>query len=693
VTGRAPRARIAGVLLLAAVLASGLAGRGLAMASVSGDGARGQETAATIRHVPAASRDLASAWRLSARAADQDADENCDVRGVVENPPEGATLPVGLLTVTGWAADMNSTDGPGISEVRVALDADPDAGGVPVTAVYGTERSDIADLLGNDRFKDTGFALAWDTSTTTPGTHVLYVQVLSKCGWVGVQRSVTVAGGTVAADASPAATPAGATPAGATAATAETVSPTPSPSPSRAAPGSDASTPPDSRPGWRWTSDGQWVNDLTGEVFRGGQIVRVGTPQVTPTPGAGAAQTPGTTSGSPGPLAFPTLTITTATPAPTATGTIPAPGSPAVAIDPFNGAVTLTWTAPAAMVRAYLVVVNESNGTQRPITDVPGSQTRAVIPGLDPRIGYSLSVIGIDSEGRRGNASSPVSTAGAPTVTPIPTPTIPPNCTPVPFAPPYCPGGYPGAPPGYPGVPPGAPGYPGFPGVGYPPGAYNPYGVPPGAYPPGVIPPGGIGGTFTVTATQSSPGVISLSWPAVPGAVSYNVWQGINGAPLVLWGPSSGTTATVTLTQPSASYVFQVHAIGAGGAEIGVSNITPAITGTGVGVIPPPVGVGAVGIPSPINSRFTAPPTASIAASPAGIPVTAQIRDANNNPVPNVTVIVNVPPGLTITPPQVISDPGGNAIFTVRPTVPGVVTINGTANGVTIQPATINVTP
>ena len=55
--------------------------------------------------------------------------------------------------------------------------------------------------------------------------------------------------------------------------------------------------------------------------------------------------------------------------------------------------------------------------------------------------------------------------------------------------------------------------------------------------------------------------------------------------------------------------------------------------------------------------------------------------------------VESVPPGLTITPPQVTSDPGGNAVFSIRATVPGIVTINGTANGVTIQPATINFTP
>ena len=67
------------------------------------------------------------------------------MRGVVESPADAATLPLGPLTISGWAADLNSGDGTGISEVRIALDADPDAGGVPVSAQYGGERSDIAE--------------------------------------------------------------------------------------------------------------------------------------------------------------------------------------------------------------------------------------------------------------------------------------------------------------------------------------------------------------------------------------------------------------------------------------------------------------------------------------------------------------------------------------------------------------------
>ena len=41
-------------------------------------------------------------------------------------------------------------------------------------------------------------------------------------------------------------------------------------------------------------------------------------------------------------------------------------------------------------------------------------------------------------------------------------------------------------------------------------------------------------GTFQVTASQASPTQVTLAWTAVPGATSYTVWQGVNGAPLAM---------------------------------------------------------------------------------------------------------------------------------------------------------------
>jgi hypothetical protein len=117
------------------------------------------------------------------------------VRGTVETPAEGAAVPTGVVTITGWATDLSANEGTGITGVRVALDADPDQGGIAVPALYGWERPDIAALLGGSRWLPTGFALAWDSTGIPPGAHVLHIQVRNACGWTGTQRAITVTGG------------------------------------------------------------------------------------------------------------------------------------------------------------------------------------------------------------------------------------------------------------------------------------------------------------------------------------------------------------------------------------------------------------------------------------------------------------------------------------------------------------------
>src|SRR4051794_33100334 len=63
--------------------------------------------------------------------------QDCDVRGTVESPAEDSLVSNRPVVISGWAADISAATGSGISEVRVALDADPEQGGVPVPALYG----------------------------------------------------------------------------------------------------------------------------------------------------------------------------------------------------------------------------------------------------------------------------------------------------------------------------------------------------------------------------------------------------------------------------------------------------------------------------------------------------------------------------------------------------------------------------
>ncbi|HLH25541.1 MAG TPA: hypothetical protein VK066_23720 [Chloroflexota bacterium] len=120
--------------------------------------------------------------------------QECDVRGAVERPVADAVITDQPITISGWAADVAAPNGTGIDEVRVALDADPWAGGVPLPALYGWERPDVADLLGTPRFRPSGFALAWDPTGVLPGRHTLYIQARSACGWIRSTRNVVVIG-------------------------------------------------------------------------------------------------------------------------------------------------------------------------------------------------------------------------------------------------------------------------------------------------------------------------------------------------------------------------------------------------------------------------------------------------------------------------------------------------------------------
>ena len=571
--------RLGALLVVTGVLASGLAERPPAAALAS-------RTGGLLPRAPGA-----EAWSVLGQ------DDGCDIRGLIDSPAEGAEVPAAPLTISGWAADLASTEGTGIKAVRGSVDAPPDHGGRPLDVRYGIERPEVAELVGDERFVPSGFTVSWDASGVAPGPHVLYVQVLGACGWTAATRTVTVA----ASDQGSARI---------TAASAGQANATPTPSPTAAA-------------------------------------------TATPAPSSAPSTPP-----SPTPPAPP------AAPSPSPTPAMAAPTNLTVAVNPFDGAVSLSWQVPAGAptIRSYLVVSNEADGTQRPILEVPGSQTRVTIRGLNPRIGYSFSVLAIDSLGRRGAPSAPASSSGAPTTTPIPTPTIPPWCTPItmPNQPPYCPGAVPpGLLPGY-----GPPGYP-------PPPGYPGYGMLPASYP--------VPGQLQLTAVQTGPTTVQLSWVPVPGATSYNVLQGLNGAAPSLLAGVGGATSYLATLPPGGSVTYQVQALGPNGQEMGRSNLSQAfsygVAGAGVGQV------------STATSRIVAlsPNPASLAQLPSGVQVQVQVRDASGAPVPNAPVLLQVTGAAMLQgATQQASDAGGNAAFTVRGTAPGQANIAAIVNGVTL---------
>lgn len=118
---------------------------------------------------------------------------SCDVRGFVDAPGDAQEVSAGAIEIRGWAADIASPVGTGISAVRVTLDGTVEEGGLPVSAAYGEARPDVATVLNDQRFSKVGFTLSADGSTIPPGQHMLYVELQSACGWTAMVRRITVA--------------------------------------------------------------------------------------------------------------------------------------------------------------------------------------------------------------------------------------------------------------------------------------------------------------------------------------------------------------------------------------------------------------------------------------------------------------------------------------------------------------------
>jgi hypothetical protein len=646
VAGWGIRARIGAWVVILAVLASGVLGRYTALANtVDGElASSGGSLAARVRGQGPPGLEVA-------RIAAQDA-PTCDVNLTLETPGEGESVSGNLYAITGFAADLASAEGTGIQGVTVALDTPADQGGTAVPVPYGTERTDVAELLGDPRFTNSGFRIDWNTQSTSPGPHTLYIEAQTACGPQLIARPVSVA-----TTNDPLMNPVSSAPSSSAAAAAQAaVQAAAGAGGAPASGGAAATTPTAGTPGT------PTVLVPTATPTTGGP----GVIQITPNPPAPTGST-GVAATAPGGAA---AAAPAAGPSIVSTATIPAPANVTVAMSPFGDAVSLTWAAPPVQVVAYRIVTNESDGSHRTVQEVPGNLTTGIVRGLNPRIGHSLSVVAMDGQGRPSAPSPPVTTAGAPTMTPMPTPTLAPWCTPSPGPgmPPFCPG--PGAFPGqfpnqYAGTMPGMPGYPG--------------GVYPGAYG---------AGSFQVTATLLNPTTATLTWTPPPGAVSYTIWQGVNGAPPVPSGiPATGTTATVPLAQPGASYVFQVHALGPTGQELGVSNITPPLSSSGIGV------TGAAGVPSAAHSQVIVPPTVSIATAPEGAPISVLVRDANGVALPNAAVTLTAAtPGAVVVPVLPTTDPSGTATFRLQ-APPGAVTLTATVNGVALPPASLSVTP
>jgi hypothetical protein len=116
----------------------------------------------------------------------------------------------------------------------------------------------------------------------------------------------------------------------------------------------------------------------------------------------------------------------TGTPVGTTTPGIPGPTNLQVrSSGPQSGTYTLSWTSPAGMtVLENRVQTMPASGTPEVLARAAGNQTSATLQA-DPRIGYAVAVVAVDVTNRVSAPSNIVTTAGAPTATPIPTPPAP----------------------------------------------------------------------------------------------------------------------------------------------------------------------------------------------------------------------------------------------------------------------------
>ena len=105
---------------------------------------------------------------------------------------DGATVR-GSVSVQGWAVDHAGLSGTGIDHVHLYLDGPAGQGTFLAEASYGLERADVADTLGDPRFRPAGYRYDWDASALAPGPHTLYIYAHSSVAdWAFVSYSLVV---------------------------------------------------------------------------------------------------------------------------------------------------------------------------------------------------------------------------------------------------------------------------------------------------------------------------------------------------------------------------------------------------------------------------------------------------------------------------------------------------------------------
>ncbi len=122
---------------------------------------------------------------------------DCQPQALLEAPTAEQPLR-GVVTVGGWAIDLASPAGTGVTDVHVYLDGYGSESGHTFIgrAQYGAARVDVATQFNDVRFARSAFNLSWDASTAGAGSHTLVVLYRTRCGWASLTQNVDVDGPT-----------------------------------------------------------------------------------------------------------------------------------------------------------------------------------------------------------------------------------------------------------------------------------------------------------------------------------------------------------------------------------------------------------------------------------------------------------------------------------------------------------------
>lgn len=194
------------------------------------------------------------------------------------------------------------------------------------------------------------------------------------------------------------------------------------------------------------------------------------------------------------------------------------------------------------------------------------------------------------------------------------------------------------------------------------------------------------GQTGTVnTAVASAPAVRVL------GAGGLAV-EGVSVTFAVTGGGGSITGPATVLTDVAGEARVAAWVLG---PTAGANTLSATVAGTGITGNPVSfTATATAGVPSSALSGIAASP-ATIAASAGGTvsTITVRVRDANGNPVPNVSVaLAATGAGNTVTQPAAVTDANGVATGTISSTVAAVKVVSATVDGSVVVDSTATVT-